>query len=158
MDELGSLALLGTAVAWIVFVAGWVAGLPSVNGGELVAFWLVLVVALVISRSAGRAFVRRRAALLQNTIIIGTGSSARRMARLVLRHSDYRLNLLGFVPAAVGEAPSGLAAAVVCSSPDDLLLRVREMGVERAIGRRSGRSAAPREDPGKRSEQGGIDC
>ena len=132
VDEIGTILLLGTAVAWMVFVAASLFGVRGVGGLELVTFWCVLIPALVVFRSVARALARRRPEYLQNTVIIGTGSAARRMARLLLRHPDYGVNLLGFVAAGV-DISGRLDAALVCPTPEDLLGNARVMGVERAI-------------------------
>jgi exopolysaccharide biosynthesis polyprenyl glycosylphosphotransferase len=133
IDELGSLVLLASALAWIVTLASLAVAPGTADALSLAAYWLALAVTLFTWRAMARAVVRRQVAYLQNTVIVGTGSVARRMAGLLLRHPDFGVNLLGFVPPADGEVPRGLEQAVVCANTEELVATAQHLGVERAI-------------------------
>jgi exopolysaccharide biosynthesis polyprenyl glycosylphosphotransferase len=131
VDEAGSILLLLTVVCWVLFAGAFFTGVGDAVSGELLLFWVLAVPAVILARAFGRAYCRRRASFLQNTVIIGTGSSARRVARILLRHRDYGVNLLGFV--ATADVPHGLDAGVAFPSTDELLRQAPIVGVERAI-------------------------
>ena len=77
--------------------------LPALAGGadpdlaKFTAFWALGIVVVTAAREAARAVGRHDADYLQNTIIVGAGDVGQLMARKVLHHPEYGLNLVGFV-------------------------------------------------------------
>jgi len=64
-----------------------------------------------------RAVCRRRAAYLQNTIILGAGHVGQLVARKLLRHPEYGVNLVGFVDSEPREQGQGLEHLALLGDP-----------------------------------------
>jgi exopolysaccharide biosynthesis polyprenyl glycosylphosphotransferase len=72
-------------------------------------------------------------AYLQNVIIVGAGDVGQFIAKKLLQHTEYGVNLLGFVDAEPRSLCSDLAAVRVLGCPEDLPALVRLFDVERVI-------------------------
>ena len=48
-------------------------------------------------RAVARAYCRRQIHYLQNTMIVGAGDVGQTIARKILQHPEYGINLVGFV-------------------------------------------------------------
>ena len=66
---------------------------------KFTAFWALGIVVVTGARAIARAIGRRGSSYLQNTVIVGAGDVGQLMARKVLHHPEYGLNLVGFVDA-----------------------------------------------------------
>jgi exopolysaccharide biosynthesis polyprenyl glycosylphosphotransferase len=64
---------------------------------KLFLFWLIAILAVTSARAVGRAFCRRRSGFVQNTIVVGTGRVGQEVARKVVKHPEYGINVIGFV-------------------------------------------------------------
>jgi exopolysaccharide biosynthesis polyprenyl glycosylphosphotransferase len=84
-------------------------------------------------RIAARWLVRHRTAYLQNTLIVGAGDVGQMLARKVLQHPEYRLNVVGFVDDAPKERRDDLGGLTIVATTDELEHAVRELRVERVI-------------------------
>ena len=89
---------------------------------------------ITVARACARAIGRRNIAYLQNTIIVGAGDVGQLIARKLLHHPEYGINLVGFVDvAAEGRAgrprPPRAARAARAASPT----LVELLDVERVI-------------------------
>jgi exopolysaccharide biosynthesis polyprenyl glycosylphosphotransferase len=100
---------------------------------RLVLFWLTAVVAIPTIRAITRAFCRRSMAYMQNTVIVGTGPVARLVARKLLRHPEFGINLVGFVDAAPATQSGSLGHVPVLGPPERLKELKSELGLERII-------------------------
>jgi exopolysaccharide biosynthesis polyprenyl glycosylphosphotransferase len=88
---------------------------------------------VTLARVGARAFCRKRTAYLQNTVIVGAGEIGQTVARKLLQHPEYGLNLVGFVDAEPRERTNGLGHLTVLGSPDQLTEIVPLLDVERVI-------------------------
>jgi exopolysaccharide biosynthesis polyprenyl glycosylphosphotransferase len=100
---------------------------------KLFVFWLLAVVSVTTARAMARAICRRRTAYLQNTIIVGAGNVGQELARKVLKHPEYGLNLVGFVDGAPKEPIAQLDHLTLLGEPDHLPGLVKLLDVERVI-------------------------
>ena len=62
-------------------------------------FWAAAVAFISVGRAVARAVARRNIAYLQNTVIVGAGDVGQLIARKLLNHPEYGINLVGFVDA-----------------------------------------------------------
>jgi exopolysaccharide biosynthesis polyprenyl glycosylphosphotransferase len=132
-DEFVNLFHLITVGVWLVYASSWMLGFPSPNLNKLTTFWLLAIVAVTTARAAARALARRQTAYLQNTIIVGAGDVGQLVGRKILQHSEYGLNLIGFVDAEPKERRADLGDVQVLGVPDDLPELVRRNDVDRVI-------------------------
>ena len=95
--------------------------------------WGSAIVLITLARAIARALCRRSPLYEQNTLILGAGDIGQRVARKLLRHPEYGLNLVGFVDAQPKPRHDDLTGLPLLGAPDDLAAIVNEHGVERVI-------------------------
>ncbi len=122
-----------TVGAWLFFVGAWVTGLAMPSLAKLVTFWALAVLLVSLGRASARAFCRRRPSYLQNTLIVGAGEVGLLVARKLIKHSEYGLNVLGFVDASATSLPRDLAPLAVVGRPEELPALVNALDAERVV-------------------------
>ncbi len=130
-DEVITLFHFITVGTWILFSATWITHIAAPAPVKLASFWVAAIVLVGIGRSVARAAARRTSAYLQNTVIVGVGRVEQLIARKLLKHPEYGINLLGFL----GErSPSGdLGRFRILDSPRNIRSVVESLDVERVI-------------------------
>ena len=98
-DEFVGVFHLITIGAWILYAGAWLTGLWTPELAELVFFWGAGVGFVTAGRATARAVCRQTISYLQNTIIVGAGDVGQLVARKLLKHPEYGVNLVGFVDA-----------------------------------------------------------
>ncbi|HZQ80475.1 MAG TPA: sugar transferase [Gaiellaceae bacterium] len=101
--------------------------------GKLFLFWLIACASVVLGRTVARGYCRRKVNYVQNTIILGAGSVGQLVARMLLRHPEYGLNIVGFVDDHPKERDDDLAHVSVIGGVDDIEELVTLLDVERVI-------------------------
>ena len=97
VDDVVGVFHLVTVGAWLLLLAGQVTGADEPAFWKLAGFWLLAIVLITAARAGGRALARRSALYIQNTVIAGAGDVGQLVARKVLQHPEYGINLVGFV-------------------------------------------------------------
>jgi exopolysaccharide biosynthesis polyprenyl glycosylphosphotransferase len=100
---------------------------------KLLTFWVLAVAAIPAARTGARAYCRRRLNYLQNAIIIGAGDVGQLVARKLLRHPEYGINLVGFVDTQPKERAEDLDNLTLLGDLGDVPALVDLLDVERAI-------------------------
>jgi exopolysaccharide biosynthesis polyprenyl glycosylphosphotransferase len=100
---------------------------------KFTAFWALAILAVTTTRVIARTVGRHTPAYRQNTIIVGAGHVGQLMARKVLHHPEYGLNLVGFVDAHPLHRPAHLDHLPVRGELEDLPRLVAESDVDRVI-------------------------
>ena len=137
-DEVANVLHLVTVGTWFFFVTLWWSGIAHPEIPKLVTFWGLSVVLVATCRFAARAISRRSLLYLQNTVILGSGATGCLVARKLLQHPEYGINLVGFVNANGGEPrPNGrepdLAHITELGGLDSLPTLVQLFDIERVI-------------------------
>ncbi|HVP74932.1 MAG TPA: sugar transferase [Gaiellaceae bacterium] len=132
-DELLGVFHLVTVGAFLVFAVSRLTGLVHPTAGKIVSFWALAVVTMTAARASARTLCRRRPDYVQNAVIVGAGDVGQLIARKLLRHPEYRINVLGFVDAMPKERHSGLGALTILGQPADLRELVEALRVDRVI-------------------------
>jgi exopolysaccharide biosynthesis polyprenyl glycosylphosphotransferase len=101
--------------------------------GPIAASWVLAVALVCLGRVCARAWYRRRAGYLQRTIIIGAGDVGQRLARKVMHHPEYGIELVGFVDDEPRPKSAQLERLDLLGGPDDLLRIVRDHRIERVM-------------------------
>ena len=132
-DDLVGVFHLVTVGTWGLFVGSRLAGFAHPHLWRLVAFWALAIALIALSRGLARTHCRRRITYLQNVVIVGAGQVGQFIARKLLQHSEYGVNLLGFVDAEPRPLRAELAQLRILGRPEDLPALVRLFDVERVI-------------------------
>jgi len=139
-DEFASLFHLVTVGTAGVAAFCYVTGVASPSAAKLLVFWAFATLFTVLGRAAARARARTALWYLQNTVVVGAGEVGQRIAKKLLQHSEYGINLVGFVDHEPMERQDGLEHIALLGGTDDLPSIVRTYDVERVIIAFSGRS------------------
>jgi exopolysaccharide biosynthesis polyprenyl glycosylphosphotransferase len=132
-DDVMGVFHLVTVGTWLLYVGAWISGLASPQLSKLVVFWAIAVVVIPLIRSAARAACRQSIQYLQNTLIVGAGDVGQEVARKVLKHPEYGINLVGFVDGDPKERADDLGSLTLLGDLDDVTRLVKVLDIERVI-------------------------
>ena len=96
-----------SAFLLIVISASFSAHLDT---GSVALLWAATGAIVTLNRVIARAAVHRSLAYQQNAIIVGAGDIGQLIARKILQHPEYGINLVGFVDAQPEEQPRRASA------------------------------------------------
>jgi exopolysaccharide biosynthesis polyprenyl glycosylphosphotransferase len=131
-DLVGVLHML-TLGAWIFFAGAWLTNLADPDLSKVFLFWVFAIALVTLLRAGARAYCRRNVAYLQNTVIVGAGDVGQTVARKLLNHPEYGINLVGFVDSEPRERRDDLEHLTILGTPERLPALVRLLEVERVI-------------------------
>jgi exopolysaccharide biosynthesis polyprenyl glycosylphosphotransferase len=132
-DEFVRIFHLLTVCTFLLYAVSLLSDWFNPEFSKLLLFWLLGIASTVASRSIARTYCRRHISYLQNTIIVGAGDAGQALARKLLSHSEYGLNLVGFVDSNPKERGSGLRHLTILGDLSDLVSVVELLDVERVI-------------------------
>ena len=132
-DEFVGVFHLITIGAWILYAGAWLTGLWTPELAELVFFWGAGVGLVTLGRASARAVCRHSISYLQNTIIVGAGDVGQLVARKLLKHPEYGINLVGFVDSSPKAPRQDLEHLTLLGSPEDIAEIVTGYDVERVV-------------------------
>ncbi len=133
LEDLVGVFHLVTVGTWLVVGGGWLLGLADPKMDKLLAFWALAIVLVTGGRGVARAICRRQLAFLQNTVIVGAGDVGQLVARKLLQHPEYGINLVGFVDSNPRALRSDLGDLPVLGSVERLPELVDQLDVERVV-------------------------
>jgi exopolysaccharide biosynthesis polyprenyl glycosylphosphotransferase len=131
-DFLGVFHLV-TVGAWAFFVLANLTGLAKPELLKVAAFWGISAILVTTGRALARGWSRRQVEYLQNTIIVGAGDVGQLIARKLMKHPEYGLNLVGFVDDRPKVARDDLGHVRILGSVDELDDLVELLDVERVV-------------------------
>jgi exopolysaccharide biosynthesis polyprenyl glycosylphosphotransferase len=132
-DDLVAVFHLITVGTWLIFIGGMITGFARPELLRLVFFWGLAIALVTLLRALARAFCRRRIAYLQNTVIVGAGDVGQLIARKLLQHREYGINLVGFIDVEPKERRGDLEHLTLLGPPERLPAIVRAFDVERVV-------------------------
>lgn len=132
-DDLFRVLHLVTVCSWGLLGLFSVTHLAHPQVGKLLAFWALAIFLVTGGRAAARTACRRHISYLQNTIVVGAGDTGQSIARKLLSHPEYGLNLVGFVDSNPKERHEGLEHLTLLGDLSDLGRVVDLLDVERVI-------------------------
>jgi exopolysaccharide biosynthesis polyprenyl glycosylphosphotransferase len=132
-DDFSGVFHLITVGTWLLFAGGWITGLVHPNLPKAIAIWALSIGLVTTARSLARFASRRSLAYIQNTIIVGAGDVGQSIARKLLRHPEYGLNLVGFVDGRPKPRQDGLEHVAMLGGTEALSRVVRLLDVERVL-------------------------
>ena len=122
-----------TVGAWGLFAVAYVLEFANPSFPKLGLFWLLAIVFVVLARTVARAIVRRTDAYVQNTLVVGAGHVGQKVARKLLHHPEFGVNVIGFVDDRPREREDGLGELTVLGTTEHLPELVDALAVERVI-------------------------
>jgi exopolysaccharide biosynthesis polyprenyl glycosylphosphotransferase len=132
-DELAGVLHLVTLGAWLVFAVTWLAGAGDAHAPRMITFWGLAIAFVAAGRAVARGLCRRSVAYMQNTVIVGGGDVGQLIARKLLQHPEYGINLIGFVDSCPKERRVELDNVGLLGPPESLPEIIREYDVERVV-------------------------
>jgi exopolysaccharide biosynthesis polyprenyl glycosylphosphotransferase len=121
-------------VGTFLFVAGsWVTELMQPTTQRILTFWLASIALVALFRATARSFCRSRPEYVQNTVVLGAGSVGQKVARKLLRHPEYGVNLLGLVDDRPRERGDDLGSLTLLGETAQLPKIVEALRVERVV-------------------------
>jgi exopolysaccharide biosynthesis polyprenyl glycosylphosphotransferase len=124
---------LVTTGAWIIAITRWLSPLQGLELKRVLIFWGAAFTLVLTLRALARSTCRRSASYIQNTLIVGAGDVGTLVARKIMRHPEYGLNLVGLVDDVADEREQELGEPTILGTTDELEAIVRLYRVERVI-------------------------
>jgi FlaA1/EpsC-like NDP-sugar epimerase len=122
-----------TVGIWLFQGGSWITGLAEPRFPKVFTFWALSVALVVVGRAVARQYCHRSPAFIQNTVILGADDLGCLVARKLLQHPEYGLNLLGFIDVEAPQATGPAAELPHLGTVDELPEILRERDVERVI-------------------------
>jgi len=132
-DDFTGLFHLVTVCTFLLYAMSHLTRWFNPQFSKLFLFWLLAIIGTGTFRGLARMYCRRQINYLQNTIIVGAGIVGQTVARKLLKHPEYGINLVGFVDANPRARTEGLHHLTLLGDFDDLLALVPLLDVERVI-------------------------
>lgn len=133
VDEFSGVFHMISVCTWAFFAVTYSFGIGHPTVPKLIVFWVTAVAFVVVGRAIARAVCRRQINYLQNTLIVGAGQVGQLVAKKLLNHREYGLNLVGFVDAAPLDRTPAVQVIPVLGGIDRLPVLIRLFDVERVI-------------------------
>lgn len=132
-DDLAGVFHLVTIGAWLFFMLAWLTKFTGPNITKLAIFWALALGLVATGRIIARAMCRHSIAFIQNAVIVGAGEVGQLIARKILQHPEYGINIVGFVDIDPKERRADVAHLAMLGAPEQLPTVVRLLDVERVI-------------------------
>ena len=132
-DEMGTIFHSVTLGAFVLLAAEWLLFPSQLWIGATVTFWLIAFPVIALGRVGARSISRKRPSFRQNAVIVGSGIVGQRIARKILNHPEFGIDILGFADTDLREAHEEIGDLRLLCDTDDLPQLVRELGIERVI-------------------------
>lgn len=133
VEDMAGVFHLLTVGVWILFGFTALTGVASPQVPKLFTFWVLGITLVALARVGARTYCRRNIAYLQNTVIVGAGDVGQLIARKLLQHHEYGINLVGFVDDNPKERRDDLGFLTLLGGPRELPAIVELLDVERVI-------------------------
>jgi exopolysaccharide biosynthesis polyprenyl glycosylphosphotransferase len=132
-DDFGGVFHMVTVCTWVFWVSTYVTGLAHPTTAKLVIFWAAATAFISVGRAVARAVAHRNVAYIQNTVIVGAGDVGQLIAKKLLHHPEYGINLVGFADARPKERRNDLEHLALLGDTSRLPAIIRLFDVERVI-------------------------
>jgi exopolysaccharide biosynthesis polyprenyl glycosylphosphotransferase len=133
VDDVVGVFHLVTVGTWLVYLVAALTPIAQPDLGRAAVFWGSAIVSITVLRAVARSLCRRHIAYLQNTIIVGAGDVGQLIAKKLLQHPEYGINLVGFVDAEPKQLRPGVAHLALLGGPERLPELVRLLDIERVV-------------------------
>lgn len=133
-DDMVGVFHLVTIGTWLLIVSSYTTRLADPDLPKVIAFWVLAVCLVPLGRLVAREASRRSVAYQQNTVIVGAGDVGQLIARKLIKHPEYGLNVIGFVDATPKARRADLPGHLtVLGRPARLPEIIERLDVERVV-------------------------
>jgi exopolysaccharide biosynthesis polyprenyl glycosylphosphotransferase len=133
-DDVVGIFHLVTIGAWLLLVASRLDGLADPDVYRLIGFWALAACLVPVARTVARQACRRRPTYQQNTVIVGAGDVGQLVARKLIKHPEYGINVVGFVDREPRTRRADLPEHLtILGGPDRLPEIVERLDIERVV-------------------------
>jgi exopolysaccharide biosynthesis polyprenyl glycosylphosphotransferase len=133
VDELTSIVHMAVVSAWFSFTVLWITGVAAPGAQPIFVFSLLSICFLTMGRVVGRVIARRSPRYVQSAVILGAGDVGQSVARKFRQHSEYGVDVMGFVDSEPKERAPGLEDLRLLGRPEDLAEIARVTDVDRVV-------------------------
>ncbi len=131
-DDVIGVFHLVTVCTWLLAAIAAVS-FTNADFTRLLLFWAAAIAFIVLARALARGLARRAAAYRQRAVIVGTDDVAQLLARKLLRHDEYSVDVLGFVGSSADERRDSVAHLPLVGTAAELPELVDRLDVDRVI-------------------------
>lgn len=132
-DDFAGVFHMVTVCTFLFWALAYVTKVAHPTPPKLLIFWAAAAVFVSVGRASARALARRNLAYIQNTVIVGAGEVGQVVARKLLNHPEYGINLVGFVDAQPKPRREDLEHLALLGDTSRLPAIIRLFDVERVI-------------------------
>jgi exopolysaccharide biosynthesis polyprenyl glycosylphosphotransferase len=132
-DDFSGVFNMITVCTFVFWVLCYITGAARPDAPKLIIFWLAAVLFVALARSVARGLARRNVAYLQNAVIVGAGEVGQLVAKKLLRHPEYGINVVGFVDSDPKDRHRGLEHLALLGGTDRLPAAIRLFDIDRVI-------------------------
>ncbi len=133
IDDFSGVFHVVTVCTFLLYAASQLTNWAHPEFNKLLLFWLLATLSVSLARASARTMCHRSVHYLQNTVIVGAGEVGQSVAKKLLKHPEYGINLVGFIDSAPKERSDALEHLTVLGHPERLLEIVKLLDVERVI-------------------------
>ena len=133
LDDAVDVFHLVTVGVWLFFLVSWAADASRLSPPKLATFWVAAILSIAVARSIARTAARRSVYFLQNTVIVGAGEVGQLIARKVMHHPEYGINVVGFVDDHPRDRRPELEHVAFLGGTDSLQEIVQLLDVDRVV-------------------------
>ena len=133
VDDFAGVFHMVTVCTFLFWAFAYVTKVAHPTPPKLLIFWAAAVGFISFGRGTARGLARRNVAYLQNTVIVGAGDVGQLIAKKLLNHPEYGINLVGFIDAEPKERREDLEHLALLGDTTRLPAIIRLFDVERVI-------------------------
>ena len=132
-DEIVTIFHLVTVGVWFLYIILQFANVSEPYFPKVAAFWLLAIVLLVLGRTIARALAGRTIPYRRNTVVVGSGVVAQRIARVLVAHPEWGRRVVGFVDDTPFDRSPDIEHVPMLGSLDELPELVNSLNVESVV-------------------------
>ena len=133
VDDFVGVVAAVTIATWVYSAIAWTTHIPLIPALGLIPFWAMAILLVVCGRASARAVARRNRLFIQKVVIVGAGEIGQLVARKLLQHPEYGVQVAGFVDAQPKERRDDLGDVLLLGPSDRLAEIVARYDVDRII-------------------------
>lgn len=132
-DDVAGVFHMVTVCTWLFWVGTLISHIAHPTAPKLIIFWCAAVCFISAARAGARTVARRSVLYLQNAVIVGAGEVGQLIAKKLLQHPEYGINLVGFIDTSPRERREDLEHLALLGGTEHLTAVIRLFDVERVI-------------------------